>query len=418
MTLTTGQFNDSYFPIMDGVGMTAHNYARFLSRKYGPSFVVAPKVKGYEDSVDYKVYRFKSVIMPGMNPYRIGLPLVDIKFKKKLKRERFDLIHAHCPFISGQLALKLSRKHNTPLVATFHTKYREDFRKVIPNDHFVDFLVNMTLDFYHKADQVWVPNRSTGETLKEYGYKGSYEIMRNGTDMEIPGKLRLQNERAGGLAMTGIRPDEFVMLFVGQHRLEKNVMMILEALRILHENGEQFRMVFVGEGYAMEEMKQKVFTYRMENKVLFLGVITDRKVLQQIFAASDLFIFPSLYDNSPLVIQEAAAYDVPSVVVRGSSSAEEIEDGVNGFLVENHQEPLAAAVTALIHNPLRIRHAGVGARKSLHHPWEVIVDEVYLRYEELVKQRDPRTWRQYDDDEEPETEPSDIRGEVSAPASP
>ena len=418
MTITTGQFNDSYFPIMDGVGMTAHNYARYLNLKYGLSFIVAPKVKGYEDLADYKVYRFKSVLLPGMNPYRIGLPLVDVKFKKKLKKERIDLIHAHCPFISGQLALKMARKQNIPLVATFHTKYREDFRKVVPNDHFVDFLVNLTLDFYHKADQVWVPNRSTGETLKAYGYKGNYEIMRNGTDMDVPGRLQLQNERSGGLALTGILPDEFVMLFVGQHRLEKNVMMIIEALRILHENGEQFRMVFVGEGYAMEEMKQKVYLYQMENKVLFMGVITDRKVLQQIFAASDLFVFPSVYDNSPLVIQEAAAYDVPSVVIRESSSAEGIEDGVNGFLTENHQEALAAVLTSLIHNPLRIRHAGVGARKSLHHPWRDIVDEVYQRYEELVKQRDSRNWRQYDDDEEPENETADNPGLINAQVSP
>ena len=64
MKITTCQFNDSYFPIMDGVGMTAHNYAFWLNEKYGKTILVAPKVKGYEDDAAYKVYRFQSVLLP------------------------------------------------------------------------------------------------------------------------------------------------------------------------------------------------------------------------------------------------------------------------------------------------------------------------------------------------------------------
>jgi 1,2-diacylglycerol 3-alpha-glucosyltransferase len=131
MKFTSCQFNDSYFPIMDGVGMTAHNYALWLNAKYGKSSLVAPKVRDYRDNVNYKVIRFKSVLLPGMNPYRVGLPLVDFKFKKKLANNQFDILHAHCPFISGQLAIKMAKKLDIPLVATFHSKYREDYRKAV-----------------------------------------------------------------------------------------------------------------------------------------------------------------------------------------------------------------------------------------------------------------------------------------------
>ena len=132
---------------MDGVGITAHNYARWLNEKYGKTVLVAPKVKDYEDDEDYRVYRFKSVLLPGMNPYRVGLPLIDITFKKKLKKLHFDIVHGHSPFISGQLAQQLARKRGIPLVATFHTKFRDDFRKVLNNNLFVDFLMNLTLIF-------------------------------------------------------------------------------------------------------------------------------------------------------------------------------------------------------------------------------------------------------------------------------
>jgi len=385
MNITTGQFNDSYFPIMDGVGMTAHNYARWLNEKYGISMVVAPKVDKYVDKVSYKVYRFKSVILPGMNPYRVGLPQIDFKFKKNIRKIGFDLVHAHCPFISGHMALKVAANLDIPLVTTFHSKYRDDFKKVINNDHFADFLVKMTLDFYNSADMVWVPNKATGLTLQQYGYKGSYEVMPNGTDMAIPDKFKLISLRKKGLKMIKAGPDEFVMLFVGQHRWEKNLRLIIDALKLVKENGNSFKMVFAGEGYAAADMKKLVLKYNLQENVVFLGVLTDRNELQHVFAASDLFIFPSVYDNSPLVIQEAAAFDVPSIVVRNSSSAENILEGVNGFLVENESADLAKKMIALMMDQHAIKKAGEGARKSIYHPWELIIDDVYIRYTDLIK---------------------------------
>jgi len=400
MQIKTCQFNDSYFPIMDGVGMTAHNYAYWLNEKYGKTMLVAPKVKGYEDTADYKVHRFKSVLLPGMNPYRVGLPLIDVKFKKKLKKIKFDLLHAHCPFISGQVALKLASKLDIPLVATFHTKYRDDFKKVINNDLFADFFVKLTLDFYNAADLVWVPNHATGLTLREYGFKGEYEVMPNGSDMAVPEAGKLMKYRNKGRLMIDAPEEEFVMLFVGQHRWEKNVKLILDALVMLRDAGRAFKMVFAGEGYAAGEMMKIVRQHNLQEQVVFLGVITDRKELQHVYAAADLLVFPSVYDNSPLVLQEAAAFDVPSVLVRGSSSAEGIHDGLNGFLVENQVASLANRISEIMENPEAIRQAGEGARKTIFHPWESIVDYVYIRYTEIIRKHQPSAPKQSDDDEE------------------
>jgi 1,2-diacylglycerol 3-alpha-glucosyltransferase len=385
MKINTCQFTDSYFPIMDGVGMTAHNYAYWLNKKYGTSTLVAPKVKDYRDQLDYKVYRFMSVILPSMNPYRIGLPVIDIRFKQKIKKVEFDLLHAHCPCISGQIAQRLARKLHIPLVTTFHTKYRDDFRKFINYDLFIDFMMKMTMDFYNSSELVWVPNQATANTIKEYGYTGYVEIMPNGSDMEIPDKNPYMKLRRKGLAAIEANTNEFVMLFVGQHRWEKNVRLILDALNILHSTKRKFRMVFVGEGYAAKEMKKLVKEYNLRNDVKFLGVISDRNELKNIYAASDLFIFPSIYDNSPLVMQEAAAFDVPSIVVKHSSSSEGIMDGVNGFLIENNKYSLVKKIDELMKDQQLIKKAGEGARKSIYHPWKSIVKDVYARYVEIIK---------------------------------
>jgi len=389
MKITTGQFNDSYFPIMDGVGLTAHNYALWLNEKYGKSLVVTPRIKDYEDNVPYQVYRFKSILLPGMNPYRVGLPIFDIEFNKQIQKIDFDLIHLHCPFISGQVALKLTKKLNIPLVATFHTKYRDDFIRLIKNNRLVDLLVNLTLRFYNSADLVWVPNKATGQTLLEYGFKGTWEVMPNGTDMAIPGKSEMIGYRHRGLEMIKAGSGDFVMLFVGQHKWEKNVRLIIESLKIVKDSGYSFKMVFAGEGYALTEMKKLVSKYELQNHVVFVGLITDREALKCIFAASDLFVFPSIYDNSPLVIQEAAAFDIPSILVRNSSSAEGITDSKNGFLVENGAVYLSKKIIRLMGHRQAIKIAGEGARKTIYHPWESIVDEVYLRYCDVIKAHKP-----------------------------
>ncbi|MBK8484912.1 MAG: glycosyltransferase [Saprospiraceae bacterium] len=385
MEYTTCQFNDSYFPIMDGVGMTAHNYAHWLQENNVKSILAAPKVKNYKDDVDYKVYRFKSVQLPGMKPYRVGIPMVDVKFKKKIKQINFDLLHAHCPFVSGQFALKLAKKKNIPFVTTFHSKYRDDFKKIINNEYFINYMIKTILNFYNEADFVWVPNKATGNTLKEYGFKGALEIMPNGTDMEAPGKNKFQNYRKEGLKMIEADDTEFVMLFVGQHRWEKNVKLILEALKTLHNNKVKFKMIFVGEGYAAKEMKKLAKEFNLKDKVKFLGVITDRTELKKVYAASDLFVFPSIYDNSPLVMQEAAAFKIPSIVVAGSSSAENIIDGENGFTIENDRDSLVQKIAALIKDKQTIKKAGEGAINSIYHPWESIVKDVKERYVEIIK---------------------------------
>jgi len=138
----------------------------------------------------------------------------------------------------------------------------------------------------------------------------------------------------------------------------------------------------------------------IQDQVVFLGVITDRKELQNVYAASDLLVFPSIYDNSPLVLQEAAAFDIPSVVVRGSSSAEGFQDGLNGFLVENEVTSLTKKISELIEYPDAIKKAGEGARKTIYHPWENIVDEVNLRYADIIRKDQPVFSKQADDDEE------------------
>ena len=382
--LTVGQFNDTFVPIMDGVGLVARNYARWLNERYGTCYAVVPKVPGYEDSEPFPVLRFLSLPIPGKDPWRLGIPKLDPAFKKKLHGIPFDLIHTHCPFTSAEIALELARERNIPLVTTFHSKYRDDFEKTFRSEMAVSWAMNRILRFYHAADFVWVPNEGTRKTLREYGYTGEIEVMVNGTDLDAPGPEEYRRYRTAGQERAGLTGKDFMFLFVGQHRWIKNIRLILESAKILRDEDRPFRLVFVGSGQDEAGIREEVKKLGLGERVRFMGKVVDREVMKEFYGRADLFLFPSLYDTASLVMREAAAFSTPSVLIKQASTAENVVDGVNGFLSDNDPVSFAGVLRGLMDNPGRIAAAGKGALGSIYLPWEKVVDTVHSRYRDII----------------------------------
>ncbi|MFP3958810.1 MAG: glycosyltransferase, partial [Spirochaetaceae bacterium] len=145
-----------------------------------------------------------------------------------------------------------------------------------------------------------------------------------------------------------------------------------------------FRMVFAGTGYAERAMKRMCRNEGIDDRVVFLGLILDRERLKELYAAADLLLFPSLYDNAPLVMREAAGFSVPTVVVRGASASEGVTDEESGFLVENSPESLVACLSLLAAHPEMAARVGEGARSMVYLHWRDVVAEVYARYRDIV----------------------------------
>lgn len=378
---TIGIFNDSFPPIIDGVSLTAQNYAYWLHKKNQPVCVITPSTPHYTDHEQYPVYRYTSLPIFGRKPYRLGLPEMDLTLKTTIDHTQFGLVHAHCPFSSGNTAFNISKNQKVPLVATFHTKYRDDFEKSVHNKYIAKLMVNEIIRFYEKADEVWIPMASVEDTIREYGFKGKLEVVENGNDFSSNEPI----EPVKKLARTDlqIQDNEIVFLFVGQLIWEKNIRLIVESLALIREL--PFKMFFVGSGYAADNLKELVNELGLGSNVKFPGSISDREKLKQYYAAADLFLFPSKYDTWAIVIHEAAALQTPSLLVQGSTIAEIISDNVDGFLSENTAESYANRLRELIAHPETIRSAGLEAVKKLNRSWESVTDEVLDRYQHLQK---------------------------------
>lgn len=376
-----GLFNDSYPPVMDGVAIAVYNYAYWLHKKGENTKVITPKTPDMILENDFEVLRYASLPLVNRKPYRLGLPYVDVNFLHQLFiKSKFKLVHAHCPFTSGYMALYTSRIQKIPLIATFHSKYRDDFERATKSRKAANAILKTIMPFFDYADEVWIPQAAVEETIREYGFKGKVEVVNNGTDL-IP-EAPIETVKTEAKEKLNIPDTDIVFLFVGQHIWEKNTALVIEALDLLRDI--PYTMFFVGTGYAAEEMKAMVREKGLEEKIIFTGNIYDRELLKSHYAAADLFLFPSIYDNAPLVVREAAAFHTPAVVVAGSTTSEIISDNINGFLIENSAAALAEKIRSIIQNRKLLSTVGENASKTIARSWENIADEVLDRYNRLM----------------------------------
>ena len=381
MEKNIGLFNESFPPVMDGVAVCVENYARWMQEKVGGVSVVTPRNPGadYSDK-SYEVLDYLSVPVPFRAPYVTGISEIDPAFLKQILKRRFKIVHAHSPFVCGMTAARVARIQKIPLVATFHSKYRDDFSRVMP-EPLVDIVVKEIVRFYRKADAVWVPQESVKDVLYSYGYKGPVDVMPNGCDLagDYPESFFREARKA-----LGLEDGLFTLLFVGQHIWEKNLRFTIEALARIKDL--PYRMFFIGTGYAEDEMKELVGRLGIAEKVSFVGRVTDRGRLKLYYAAADLFLFPSLYDTDGLVVREAAALGTPSVMLAEASASGMLTDGETGFKIPGTLDAFEALLRALAADPDRVRAVGRGAR-SIVRSWEDIAGEALDRYNAILNRR-------------------------------
>ena len=190
---------------------------------------------------------------------------------------------------------KRQRRHNVPLIATFHSKYRTDLEHSLP-EWMVKRIMKRVMDFFNAADEVWIPQQKVEETVREYGYRGKLTVVDNGIDMEVDNFSEIVRLKKEARKRLGIKDDELNILFVGQHIKEKGVMLIINAISMLRDL--PVSASFIGTGYAVDEMKSLIKSLNLEDRITLHGIISDRNELKERYAAADIFPFPSFYDLS------------------------------------------------------------------------------------------------------------------------
>jgi glycosyltransferase involved in cell wall biosynthesis len=92
-------------------------------------------------------------------------------------------------------------------------------------------------------------------------------------------------------------------------------------------------------------------------------------------------VFPSVYDNAPMVVREAAVMGTPALLVAGSCSAEGVTHGANGYLCDNTVESIAQGIAEALPTAGTV---GQCARETIPIPWNRLMVQVVERYQALI----------------------------------
>ncbi len=380
--LTVGLLNDSFPPTIDGVANVTVNYARIIDAQYGAAVVATPYYPHVQDKYSFEVLRYPSTYLGESVGYRAGYPF-DPHVLHELEQRKIDIIHTHCPFVSTVLARMLRKATGVPIVFTYHTKFDIDLEDAFANDMLRKASVKFILNNINACDEVWVVSEGAGQNLRGLGYQGDYIIMENGTDFD---RRRADRDRVEKLrAQLGIPQGLPVMLFVGRLRWYKGIQISLDGLRAVKEQGQSFRFLLVGDGADRAEIAAYIAEIGLTEECILTGAVADRELLRDYFTLADLFLFPSTFDTNGIVVREAAACSLPSVVIRDSAAAEGITDGQNGILIEETAAAMCAAVLSALRNLEQVRKIGEQASRQLYLSWEDAVGRAYARYLSILE---------------------------------
>ncbi|MEX1378391.1 MAG: glycosyltransferase [Eubacteriales bacterium] len=375
--------NESFSPQFDGVAVCTQNYAKIINEKYGKSYVIVPGDKSRDvESFPYPIIEYPSSKPIIADQYTIGLP-ISYKLNKKLSEIPVDLIHSHCPFVSGILAQRIAKKRGLPHVSTFHSKFKDDVNQRIKINFNLpgELVAKYVAAFYERCDYVWTVSSGTANTLREYGYKGEILVMPNGCDMPVTHSD--PSVRQAIADEYGLKADKPIFLFVGRMNYLKNINLIVKALGALKRRNKEFSMLFVGSGEDKAKLEALVAKLNLQNDVKFAGKVMDREKLRKIYASSDLFVFPSVYDNAPLVVREAAACGCASLLIKGSNSSEGVTDGFNGILTEERVSDIALGLSDAI-SKYDLELMGKNARDTIYMSWDDVLEKVVAEYEKIL----------------------------------
>lgn len=375
--------NDSFPPVIDGVANAVLNYARIIENNYGHAVVGTPYYPDAVDQYPFPVIRYRSVDTTKLVGYRTGYPF-SASAMQQLEDEKIDIIHSHCPIMSTFLARTLRKTTETPIILTYHTKFDIDIARDVHPAILQPAAIKMLVKNIEACDEVWVVSKGAGENLRSLGYRGDYLVMENGVDFP---KGAVHEEACMGLNREyHIRPGVPVFLFVGRLMWYKGIRIILDALRQLKAEGREFVMIFVGDGMDREEMESYAEENGLWQDCIFAGAVRDREKLRTFFSRADLFLFPSTFDTNGIVVREAAACGLASVLIGGSCAAEGITDGRNGFLIEENAEAMTACLRQRMEDLPGCHQVGACAMDEIYLSWEDAVARAYDRYH-VVRER-------------------------------
>jgi len=363
---------DTYLPEINGVTTVLRAMREGLRARGHEILVVAPRY-GSNGTEEPGVLRRGSVPFPWYPAVRLSLPIGG-NFARSLDRFQPNLVHVITEGPIGSIGRRWAVRRRIPLVTSFHTDFPRYAGRYL-GAWAINPVRRYCRWFHRPALVTQTPSEETARELRSFGLD-SVMVWGRGVDPQCftPERRSECRRRSRG---NSARP---VILHVGRLAREKDVAVMVETFKILHHKlGDQAGFQVSGDGPEAASVRQAL-PFAHHNGFL------DRERLADLYADSDLFVFPSPTETCGLVALEAMASGLPVIAANQGGVLENLRPEVNGLLAPaGDAEGFAEATGALVQDPDRRAGMSAGARAwAVGHSWERELDELERVYRQLA----------------------------------
>lgn len=378
--LRIAMFSDSALPILNGVSVSLSGLIGELRNAGHSVHLFTARYPGFKDP-DPNTYRFRAIETPISKGYPVSYPPF-YRMLRVFRRQEYDIIHTHTPFVLGMVGLRWAEAHQVPIVSTYHTLYDRysHYIPILPRRYVRFRIAKHTNFYYNQVAHVITPTEASYRWLHRHSVSTPVSIVPTGI-IQGPKHPRAETRNALGLA-----PELKVLLYVGRLAKEKNLETIFEASAIAFRKDSSLRLLLVGDGPYRNECRTMVRRLNIGDRVKFLGFLPHTEV-ERYYAAADLFVFASTTETQGLVVQEAMMYGLPAIVVAGGGAEDAVTDGANGHVVKNDPEAFAQSVLELLMDESVYSAMSTHAQKSARmHGMGEMAKQVVSLYRNVIEQ--------------------------------
>jgi len=242
-----------------------------------------------------------------------------IQFIRALvKRRNVDVLHCHqyTPYFYGVLSVLWMK---TKVIFTEHGRFYPD------RHNFKRRFINPLL--FLATDSVTAISASTADAVALYEYfpRQKIQVIYNGIN-DLNGAMPSRDELLQELDLS----DEY--RYVGTiSRLEpiKNQSMMIKSFAAAKQKVENLRLIIIGDGVKMNDLKAQAKSLKLEQDVIFTGFLNNPQRFIELF---EVFLLSSFSEGTSMTLLEAMSLSKPCVVTDVGGNPEIVEDNITGLI--------------------------------------------------------------------------------------
>lgn len=269
-----------------------------------------------------------------------------LRFMRRLiKQRKIDVLHCHqyTPYFYGVIS---ALGTGARVIFTEHGRFYPDRHN--SKRRLINPLLNLV------TDHITAISKSTADAVAEYEYmpRNKIQVIYNGIkQIDLGGKTR-----ADLLSELGLSADYRYIGTISRLEPIKNQTMMINAFYMVKQKIPDLRLILIGDGAKMQELKQLAESLGLADDVIFTGFIDNPQKYISLF---EIFLLSSFSEGTSMTLLEAMSLSKPCVVTEVGGNAEVIINDENGLVVpSDDKEKFSDAILTLLNSENKMHELG------------------------------------------------------------